>query len=99
MDKESLFWDSTSLQNFKALYGTDVQQSTGLFDRHALWNLDKLGETNPLRHIEKEYGGKIPGITKSYVYYGSWATSFVWHKENVDTPSLNYQHLGAKKIW
>jgi jumonji domain-containing protein 2 len=42
---------------------------------------------------------KLPGVTDSYVYVGSWKSMFCWHKEDMDLNAINYLHDGAKKFW
>lgn len=41
----------------------------------------------------------IAGVTKPYIYLGSWKALFGWHKEDLDLYSVNYLHLGKPKFW
>ena len=42
---------------------------------------------------------QFPGITSSMLYFGTYASTFPWHTEDADLPSVNYMHQGAAKIW
>jgi jumonji domain-containing protein 2 len=44
-------------------------------------------------------GDDIPGVTKPYIYVGSWRSLFGWHKEDLDLESINYLHVGQPKFW
>ena len=41
----------------------------------------------------------LRGITSSMLYFGTYGSSFPWHTEDGDLPSVNYLHQGAPKIW
>lgn len=66
-----------------------------LFDKGAYWNLAELPG------ILDEGLGKISinGINTPYFYFGSWRTTFAWHCEDIDLPSINYLHYGKPKFW
>ena len=42
---------------------------------------------------------QVPGITSSMLYFGTFGSTFPWHTEDTDLPSVNYMHQGAAKIW
>ena len=42
---------------------------------------------------------KIPGVTSSYFYIGSWATVAPLHCEDLYLWSLNIMLYGASKVW
>ena len=42
---------------------------------------------------------QLTGITDSMMYYGTYGSSFPWHTEDADLPSVNYMHQGKPKIW
>ena len=39
------------------------------------------------------------GITDPYLYIGGYGTMFGWHGEDLNMPSINYNHHGAPKFW
>ncbi|MES1908980.1 MAG: hypothetical protein MHM6MM_001804 [Cercozoa sp. M6MM] len=41
----------------------------------------------------------LPGITTSFLYYGSYGSSFQWHLEDCDFFSVNFLHAGRPKVW
>lgn len=75
------------------LYGADVKGS--LFDKGVPWNLAELPGIldDGLGNLE------ISGINTPYFYFGSWRTTFAWHCEDLDLPSINYLHYGKPKFW
>ena len=42
---------------------------------------------------------ELEGITDSMLYFGTSGSSFPWHTEDADLPSINYLHEGKPKIW
>ena len=42
---------------------------------------------------------ELEGITDSMLYFGTFGSSFPWHTEDADLPSINYLHEGKPKIW
>ena len=70
-------------------------------------NVDKLNTL--LQHMTYAYGefteqkgfsrNKVAGISSSMLYFGTYASTFPWHTEDADLPSVNYMHQGAAKIW
>lgn len=42
---------------------------------------------------------QVPGITNSMLYIGAYGSTFPWHTEDADLPSVNYMHQGDAKIW
>lgn len=42
---------------------------------------------------------KLSGITTPYLYIGGYGTLFGWHVEDLNMPSINYNHYGAPKFW
>ena len=41
----------------------------------------------------------LKGISTSMLYFGVYGSSFPWHTEDGDLPSVNYLHEGKPKIW
>ena len=41
----------------------------------------------------------VPGITSSMLYIGTYGSTFPWHTEDADLPSVNYMHQGCAKVW
>ena len=41
----------------------------------------------------------LAGITDPYLYIGGFNTMFGWHVEDLNMPSINYNHHGAPKFW
>jgi hypothetical protein len=93
---ERLYWKNISFS--QPLYGSDVPGS--LMDRSefasSAWNLNRLDSL-----LTQVLGSQveIPGITKSYLYFGTWKSTFAWHVEDMNLYSINYHHFGAPKLW
>ena len=49
---------------------------------------------NILRHEPR-----MPGVSSPMLYIGMLFSTFGWHTEDLHLYSLNYQHLGAGKVW
>lgn len=77
------------------MYGSDVKGT--LFKRNSKYAWD----LNNLPSILKEGLGstKLSGITEPYLYIGGYGTMFGWHVEDLNLPSINYNHHGAPKFW
>lgn len=88
---EEKFWRSLSFN--PPIYGADVKGT--LFDKNLPWNLAEL-------HTILNDGlgcSKIYGINEPYFYFGSWRTTFAWHCEDLNLPSINFLHYGKPKFW
>ena len=88
---EEKYWRSLSFN--PPIYGADVKGT--LFDNKVPWNL------NELQTILNEGLGfsKIYGINEPYFYFGAWRTTFAWHQEDLNLPSINFLHYGKPKFW
>lgn len=86
---EELYWKSLSFN--PPLYGADVKGS--LCEGDYSWNLNNLKGilSNGLD------SAKISGINEPYFYFGAWKTTFAWHCEDLNLPSINYLHYGKPK--
>jgi len=42
---------------------------------------------------------ELKGINSTYLYIGSWKSTFAWHKEDYDLAAINYLHYGKPKLW
>ena len=60
-----------------------------------VWNIQNL---NSLLD-EHRSSPVIAAITRPYLYFGMWKTSFAWQTEHMDLYSINYMHYGAPKTW
>lgn len=68
-----------------------------LFDwDQTTWNLWQF--PSPLRTLHSQ-GTWLPGISSSYLYYGSKFTCFPWHIEDWCLYSANILHWGLPKTW
>jgi hypothetical protein len=52
------------------------------------WNVDKLDSIVNLL-------GEVPGVSKAYLYVGTWRSMFAYHVEDLDLYSINYLHSGV----
>lgn len=76
-------------------YGADLHE-TGFPDGYVgVFNINRLD--NMLDLIPPSQ--RAPGIYDSYIYVGTWKSTFPWHTEDMDLYSLNYLHSGAAKTW
>jgi len=88
---EEKFWRSLSFN--PPIYGADVKGS--LFDEKVPWNLKELSTI-----LNDGLGiSQIYGINDPYFYFGAWRTTFAWHTEDLDLPSINFLHYGKPKFW
>jgi len=72
----------------KSLYGSDFTGS--LFDTDTTgWNIQNLPSCLKLLDL---MGVTIEGVNTPYLYFGSWASTFPWHTEDMDMHSINYLH-------
>uniref|UniRef100_A0A1B0CN51 [histone H3]-trimethyl-L-lysine(9) demethylase n=1 Tax=Lutzomyia longipalpis TaxID=7200 RepID=A0A1B0CN51_LUTLO len=93
-DLEQKYWKN--IKTVVPIYGADV--SGTLFDPEMKeWNISKLGTILDL--VNEDYGIQFEGVNTSYLYFGMWKTTFVWHTEDMDLYSINYIHFGAPKTW
>ncbi|GAB4816897.1 hypothetical protein N2152v2_003943 [Parachlorella kessleri] len=91
---ERKYWKNVVLN--PPLYGADVPGS--LFDEECkAWNLGHLESV--LSSTMEKHGVVIPGVNSTYLYVGSWRSTFAWHTEDLDLHSVNYLHFGAPKTW
>lgn len=68
-----------------------------LFDWNCeAWNLWHFPSFLKTLHAQ---GRWLPGISGSYLYYGTKFTAFSWHIEDWDLYSANKLHFGAPKTW
>lgn len=74
------------------IYGGDMP-GTLFTDKTKVWDLRNL--PGFLNYLDE----KVPGINTTYLYIGSWKSTFSWHLEDVDLYSINYLHFGAPKQW
>jgi hypothetical protein len=66
------------------------------------WNLNNipLAKGSLLRFVREDVGGEpITGIMVPWLYVGSSFSGFCWHIEDHGLYSINYNHLGAPKVW
>lgn len=61
------------------------------------WNLNNIpcAPDSVLRHVRVG----INGINVPWLYYGALFSTFCWHNEDNYLYSINYNHLGAPKLW
>ncbi|WIA35737.1 hypothetical protein OEZ86_004139 [Tetradesmus obliquus] len=66
------------------------------------WNINNLPQAlgSVLRFVREDVGGKpITGLMVPWVYVGSCFSAFCWHIEDHGLYSINYNHMGAPKVW
>lgn len=91
---ERLYWENVT--SYAPIYGTDVDAT--LTDASVItWNINNLGTI--LDFMQKDYDVHIGGLITSYIYFGMWKSTFVWHTEDMDLYAINYIHYGAPKTW
>ena len=93
---ERKYWKNIGFS--KPLYGSDLPGS--LIDKcpnaaSSSWNLNSL---NTLLSRVLGPTTVVPGVTRAYLYFGSWKSSFAWHVEDMNLFSINYHHGGACKV-
>lgn len=94
-DLDEIYWKNINKKP-AAIYGTDIDAT--LTDPNLEnWNLNNLGTI--LNDVREDYGLDIRGLINSFVYFGMWKSSFVWHTEDMDLYAINYIHFGAPKTW
>ncbi|RKF61489.1 hypothetical protein OnM2_041012 [Erysiphe neolycopersici] len=89
-DLEVAYWKHISYA--PPIYGGDMP-GTLFTDKTKVWDLRNL--PGFLNYLDE----KVPGINTTYLYIGSWKSTFSWHLEDVDLYSINYLHFGAPKQW
>ncbi|TQS36103.1 hypothetical protein Golomagni_03456 [Golovinomyces magnicellulatus] len=89
-DLETAYWKHISYA--PPIYGGDMP-GTLFTDKTKVWDLRNL--PGFLNYLDE----KVPGINTTYLYIGSWKSTFSWHLEDVDLYSINYLHFGAPKQW
>ena len=105
---ELKFW-KTIAQNhsdIQVLYASDLDSgdfSDGpFFDKPSAppsWDLRRLSLSSEsvLRHLPG--AESITGVSRPWLYLGSFFSSFCWHSEDHFLCSISYLHEGAPKIW
>lgn len=94
-EREDRAWRKLEEGGKLSLYAMYNQIS--LFDESSKFmNLNAFTTAESLIHKK---GVKLDGITKPYVYIGSWPTYFGFHLEDGNLNSINYLHRGSPKIW
>lgn len=90
---EEHFWENVG--KTAPLYGADVPGSLFKPDSKYPWDLNKLQSvlTDALGKV------KLSGITNPYLYIGGYGTIFGWHVEDLNMPSINFNHHGSPKFW
>eukprot|EP00775_Hariotina_reticulata_P008860 gene8860-9039_t len=101
-------------EQVEALYGQDVDTATyrSAFPTIRLcnlraytghpWNINNLPQApgSVLRFVREDVGGKpITGLMVPWLYVGSCFSAFCWHIEDHGLYSVNYNHMGAPKVW
>lgn len=74
------------------IYGADQLGTLFKSDEGGAWNVDKLDSIVNLL-------GEVPGVSKAYLYVGTWRSMFAYHVEDLDLYSINYLHAGEPKSW
>ena len=108
---ESIFWSTVrrGTEDVQVLYASDLDSgdfSDGKFDSNPSsslhqpsWDLRKLSLSSEsvLRHLPG--AESITGVSRPWLYLGSFFSSFCWHAEDHFLCSISYHHQGAPKIW
>ncbi|KAK1920650.1 JmjC domain, hydroxylase-domain-containing protein [Papiliotrema laurentii] len=63
-----------------------------LQDPGVRWHMNYL--SNPLQALQR-----CEGINTSFIYLGSYGSSFEWHAEDLLSYSMNWVQWGADKLW
>lgn len=100
---EAEYWREMATNNSTMVeYGNDVVGSAFGDNSHdplakTGWNLQVLpkDQASVLRLLK----GDVPGVTSPMLYIGMLFATFAWHVEDHYLYSINYQHMGAQKIW
>ena len=88
---EKEFWRLQALKKTPApIYGNEVE-----------FNLMDSDDFNfkTMKTVLNELKGKIAGVNTSFLYIGTWRSSFVWHVEDRDLGGANFLHFGEPKTW
>ena len=94
------FWRRLGPTVEPAVYGADLEGTLFDQDYASGWNINQLSSCLQLLTVESsspEAG--LPGVTKSYLYFGMWGACFAAHTEDMNLFSINYLHAGAPKYW
>lgn len=93
-ERDATFWKS--LGNpcpwEDPIYGADMLGSLFGEDHASSWNVNNLDSLLSL------LGSDVPGVTKSYLYIGTWRAMFAFHTEDLNLYSINYLHTGNPKV-
>lgn len=93
-DWEDKFWASLSGEEVHP-YGIDNPVS--LFPETCkYWNLNKFTSLESLIHNKNIH---MSGITDPWLYVGGPLTAFGMHAEDGNLNSINFNHMGAIKVW
>lgn len=74
-------------------YGAGVD-GTYMVSNDDNWNLNSLKT-----YLRTEIKHDIPGINTPFIYFGAWGSTFAFHTEDIDMPSINIMHYGSPKLW
>lgn len=105
---ELKFWKTIANKDsdIQVLYASDLDSgdfSDGSFDKRLVcppsWDLRRLSLSSEsvLRHLPG--AETITGVSRPWLYLGSFFSSFCWHSEDHFLCSISYLHEGAPKIW
>lgn len=93
---DDLYWNSVRGGEHSPYYGDDIR-TTLLDEKLNVWNIDKLPIlTGSLAKDEKL--DDFSEIFNSFVYLGTWRSSFPMHTEDLDSYSINVHTSAHRKF-